>query len=1126
MSEILADRFLRTGSVRVRLKPDATPDVTLGPTEGTWIDLASGRSVRIHSRPAGTTSDQLAWSSERETLANLRHPSINPLLDFGTVGSEIFEAFADGALAGSSKPPIRRVVEHATRFLLAHGVTIAGDLENLVFRRAPSQRTAPSRPFGVVLQRRSVFEAIADVLDVAQPGGACGVHVVGPADSGLRTLQLLVARAARLQGYVPIAASVVHRHPWVHARFEGRHVCVLVDADARLTGDGVAACLARLSAPGARRHVVFTFARIATSGVRVIPIDPMGVTAMTGMVFIDSDDGPTADELFRAARQSDGRPGRFLSRLGAAAFEPHRSRVDMVHETSPDYIVGARSHEARSRPRDHQGTRSVGLRAVDRAAVLASQGRHAAATRLLSRAARLLRLRGELAVAARCAQVAGRLALDRAHVDLALRAFEEARDLCPDGAAGIGAATGIGVAWIEAGRLPEAEAALRNAVVAARSLREQSLAVQAAASLARTLYWQGRCDEAAAVLSEAFDGALPDADRALLTTASARVHLIEGAMAPAVRAARHAVRLASGGGDARAISSARRVMAAVLLSVGDADGCREEIRCGLMSAREGRLPLAAVRLRLVLLELMGATDADRAEAHRLATRLRTTSARLPRFLQFQILAVCARVDKVEIGQDVHEFIRTSGAVLLSQESTTHRMNPVAELESFLEIGHTASDDRSALERMAEDLRQRLRAATVLVAGALPERRVLTVAGRPWAADPQIAWRALAGGHAVAPDRTVEPSQAAEPVRYGGDLIAAAACRWIAGTTLDTGRVMATLRLGALAMAPHVRALLDHHVPDSGAATWKDLLGDSAATRALRETILRSARAPFPILIEGESGSGKELVARAIHRLSPRRDRRFCAINCAALSDDLLEAELFGHARGAFTGAVGDRPGLFEDADGGTLFLDEIGELSTRAQAKLLRVLQDGEVRRIGENVSRRVDVRIVAATNRRLEQEAGAGRFRPDLRFRLDVVRIEVPPLRDRATDVPVLASHFWTDAAARVGSRATLSPDALTALSRYDWPGNVRELQNVIAWMAVHSPRRGRIGSAGLPAHLAQAAGPLATTFEAAREEFERRFVKAALARENGHRVRAATSMGITRQGLAKMLRRLRIEE
>jgi transcriptional regulator with GAF, ATPase, and Fis domain len=295
---------------------------------------------------------------------------------------------------------------------------------------------------------------------------------------------------------------------------------------------------------------------------------------------------------------------------------------------------------------------------------------------------------------------------------------------------------------------------------------------------------------------------------------------------------------------------------------------------------------------------------------------------------------------------------------------------------------------------------------------------------------------------------------------------------------------------------------------------------------MREATIRAARAPFPVLIEGESGSGKEVVARAVHRLGPRRDRRFCALNCAALSDDLVEAELFGHVRGAFTGAATERAGLFEEADGGTLFLDEIGELSARAQAKLLRVLQEGEVRRVGENMPRHVDVRIIAATNRSLADEVTAGRFRADLRFRLDVVRMTVPPLRDRASDVPLLAAHFWRDAAARVGSQATLSPEALTALARYDWPGNVRELQNVIAWIAVQSPRRGRVGASALPRHVAQSAVPSRCTFEAAREDFERRFIRAELAGANGQRARAAESIGVSRQGLAKMMKRLRLGE
>jgi DNA-binding NtrC family response regulator len=352
------------------------------------------------------------------------------------------------------------------------------------------------------------------------------------------------------------------------------------------------------------------------------------------------------------------------------------------------------------------------------------------------------------------------------------------------------------------------------------------------------------------------------------------------------------------------------------------------------------------------------------------------------------------------------------------------------------------------------------------------------------------------------------------------------CRWTPGTAVRPSSVSTVLRAAALAIAPNVRVLLDAAMPQvPPAAGWSDLLGESPQAVALREAVLRAARAPFPVLIEGESGSGKELVARAIHRLGPRRDRRFCAINCAAISDELVEAELFGHARGAFTGAAAERAGLFEDADGGTLFLDEIGELTPRAQAKLLRVLQDGEVRRVGENLPRRVDVRVLAATNRRLEEEAAAGRFRADLRFRLDVIRVTVPPLRDRVPDIPLLAAQFWQQACARVGSRAALGPEVLAALSRYDWPGNVRELQNAIAWMAVHAPRRGRVGAAGLPTHIAGAA-PLATgSFEAAREEFERRFVRAALARAGGQRRRAAEALGLSRQGLAKMMKRLKIE-
>jgi transcriptional regulator with GAF, ATPase, and Fis domain len=279
-----------------------------------------------------------------------------------------------------------------------------------------------------------------------------------------------------------------------------------------------------------------------------------------------------------------------------------------------------------------------------------------------------------------------------------------------------------------------------------------------------------------------------------------------------------------------------------------------------------------------------------------------------------------------------------------------------------------------------------------------------------------------------------------------------------------------------------------------------------------------------VILEGESGTGKELVARAIHRLGPRRHHRLCAINCAALTDELFEAELFGHERGAFTGAVAERRGLFEEADGGTLVLDEVGELTPRAQAKLLRAIQEGEIRRVGENFSRPADARIVAASNRSLRAAVEAGTFRHDLLYRLEVIRIVVPPLRERVDDVPLLAARFWQHATSRLGSRATLAPGTLGVLARYDWPGNVRELQNVMAALAVAAGRRGSVGPDRLPPAIAGQAAVRGATLDEARRLFEVRFVRAALARAGGRRAQAARELGVSRQGLAKLMGRLGI--
>ena len=231
---------------------------------------------------------------------------------------------------------------------------------------------------------------------------------------------------------------------------------------------------------------------------------------------------------------------------------------------------------------------------------------------------------------------------------------------------------------------------------------------------------------------------------------------------------------------------------------------------------------------------------------------------------------------------------------------------------------------------------------------------------------------------------------------------------------------------------------------------RGLIAESGAMRQALALVARVADHNTTVLITGESGTGKEVIARAIHRASPRANRAFVGINCAAIPENLLESELFGHVRGAFTGASADKTGLFEHANGGTILLDEIGELPVGLQAKLLRVLQEGEIRRVGDQKTRRVDARVLAATARDLEAEVRAGRFREDLFYRINVVAIELPPLRERRDDIAPLARHFAARFSQRFGRPLSLSDAALTWLKEQEWPGNVRELENAIERAAV----------------------------------------------------------------------------
>ena len=305
-----------------------------------------------------------------------------------------------------------------------------------------------------------------------------------------------------------------------------------------------------------------------------------------------------------------------------------------------------------------------------------------------------------------------------------------------------------------------------------------------------------------------------------------------------------------------------------------------------------------------------------------------------------------------------------------------------------------------------------------------------------------------------------------------------------------------------------------------------LIGESRAMKKAKDLIQRAAAAQGTVLITGETGTGKELAARAIHAQSPRASRPFVAVNCAALTESLLEAELFGHAKGAFTGAAGARAGLIEHAESGTLFLDEIGTLSKGLQAKLLRALESGEVRRIGENDSRRVDARFVAATNIDLRAATASGEFRNDLYYRLDVHHVHMPPLRERSDDIPLLVSHFLSRYGTAAGVTACTQP-ALDLLTAYSYPGNVRQLEHIIQ-RAVATARSSELTPDDLPEELlAEPATPPPPegTVAAARERAEREMVIATLGRHDGEIGSAARELQVSRTTMWRLMKKHGIE-
>jgi two-component system, NtrC family, response regulator HydG len=305
-----------------------------------------------------------------------------------------------------------------------------------------------------------------------------------------------------------------------------------------------------------------------------------------------------------------------------------------------------------------------------------------------------------------------------------------------------------------------------------------------------------------------------------------------------------------------------------------------------------------------------------------------------------------------------------------------------------------------------------------------------------------------------------------------------------------------------------------------------IVGSSPQMRRLYEAVEMIAQTDASVVVEGETGTGKEVVARTIHERGPRAKELFLAVNCGALPELLLEAELFGHIRGAFTGASADRPGRFEEANGGTLFLDEVTEMPASAQVKLLRAVQEGEITRVGESLPRKVDVRIIAASNRDLEAEVQAGHFRQDLFYRLRVLALRVPPLRERRDDIPELVAHFVERFNARYKRQVEgCTREAMALLEVADWPGNVRQLEHAVEHAFVVTPAGDRwIAPESLPPDIARSKPHPQAPVRTSRAEGvdEKALVSEALAQANGNKSAAARALGITRAGLYMKLRRL----
>jgi DNA-binding NtrC family response regulator len=1144
-------------------------------------DLATGARVTLIVTNAGAERDQARWAARCERFAQVRQCAIAPLDDYGVLGgrqgvAQRFEAWRCGARPSKFTSAGARAALIARQHLEASGLT-AGQMDADAVRSAGTggrmvvlpdadagyeMPIAPAKESPVVTEPCALglwlvppdcTSAIAEVFaDTAAPGPRV-VSVFGVAGAGLGDSLRHIARAARAHGYLPVATGPFHAE--AGDAVMGRSVVIISRDNLDLAWRQLVHWSVHTQTPP----------MLIVAGERELPsTHTVRLPRLSRDRLIESVIPRALSPKLRrrvelAADHSNGLPGRFASLLWReSSIDPRQlpRSSSRAAEHAPEYggsvvlaeggavegdvaapalrlpAAALASSEQRTAPWASRREVAALRQRMDLAIAILARGRHAAGDRMMRQVVGGLARREDWSHAARAGLVLGRSLLGRGRAAPARKLLADAHAAAMragDTPLLIDIAIAQGVSATDLLQLDAAQTALQATVAAAEGIGDLARMHDAVIALARCLFWCGRFDAAMALLDRREVADSRGAAAVHIAALRSRVAVGTGNAAAARASVSRAERLAADANDPGLVAVAAYASAFAHLAVGDGAAVDRDVSLCLRAAHSARQTLLAVCARLLAAENLR-RGGRRAAATAVVARIgKIARDRLPPIVSARHALLADLLSSASPPQVVKRHVDATGLKALalyagSPSESGAVLRSVNDIVDILGCCHAADDDAAVLATLCGWLRTRLGA--VGIAFFVPEHDVMVpVAADGGRIDPSLGHRLMTVGQSVAPHQADARIEGGVAVRYGGRIVGALAARWLLGIAVDTSSAVVLLTTAATAAGPALAGLIARRTETRGVVST-ELLGSSAQMEEVRRAVERAARAPFAALIEGESGSGKELVARAMHRRSPRRDRPFCALNCAALPDDLVESELFGHARGAFTGAVAERPGVFEQAHTGTLFLDEIGELSMRAQAKVLRTIQEGELRRLGENVARHVDVRLVTATNRDLRHEVAAGRFRLDLLYRLDVLRIVVPPLRDRRDDVPLLAEHFWRESTARVGSRAALGAATLAALARYDWPGNVRELQNVLASLAVRSPKRGVVSPTALPSHFDGARADESWRLHEARRTFDARFIRAALARSGGHLSRAAEELGVSRQGLTKLMVRLGIAE